>query len=115
MRNYDEWSDFQINVAVTIALDHYRVPIATYSAGFTDRNPNSVWSINPAHHHKEHHDYCNNPNDAWPIIESIWWKLLAPDEYGVTEWARHMRNEHDKDKLRAACIVFLKMKEQDND
>lgn len=54
---------------------------------------------------------CNSITDAWPIIQTIFWELLLSDKYGTTVWGRHMRHEDDSDKLRAAMIVFLKLKE----
>ena len=108
MRNYDEMSGFDINKAVQY------IELSKRYSGFSWCDVNGMFMLHSIGL-VAFKDYCNNPSDAWPIIESIWWKLLAADEYGVTEWARHMRDEHDKDKLRAAMIVFLKMKEQEND
>ena len=54
-------------------------------------------------------NYCGKPEDAWRIIESIWWDLLFSDELGVTTWGANMRDDkYFTDKLRAAMIVFLK-------
>ena len=54
-------------------------------------------------------DYCNNPSDAWPIIESIWDDLMLTDVNHNTEWDLGMKTDDRSDKLRAAMIVFLKM------
>ena len=86
--NYDEMSDAEINIAID------RLLVSEAQAHWIGIK-----------------DYCNNPSDAWPIIDSIWWELLLADEYGVTEWARHMRSNDDK--LRAAMICFLKLKESE--
>lgn len=58
-------------------------------------------------------DYCNNPSEAWPIIKTnhinIGW---AGDE----EWfARtvHTAKVFDVNPLRAAMIVYLMMKDEE--
>ena len=66
-------------------------------------------------------DYCNNPPDAWPIMkESL--IGVTPDEDGVTmhfygDWTAmaHCKNLQftDKNPLRAAMIVYLMMKDEE--
>lgn len=60
-------------------------------------------------------DYCNNPADAWPIIEAngiglrkqsnaLWCATRIGGEYP----------KYDKNPLRAAMIVFLQMQDANN-
>lgn len=60
-----------------------------------------------------HADYCNNPSDAWPVIESIWDELMREECRGCGEtvwlWAI---DEFKCGKFRAAMIVFLMMSEK---
>lgn len=60
-------------------------------------------------------DYCNNPSDAWPIIELIWEELMQADDYyqAHTKWDAYC-TDHNVGKLRAAMICFLKMKDAEN-
>ena len=59
--------------------------------------------------------YCSSPLDAWSIIELIWGRLMQVDAYyqAHTRWEAYCI-EHDVGKLRAAMIIFLKMKESEN-
>ena len=107
--NYEEMSDFEINRAVACRLDGNDLdifcrPMFSIDCYFSIPESSSVnWhrigyeSFNP----------CNNPSDAWPIINSIFWELMRSDELGVTEWAKRIRADDGSDKLRAAMIVFL--------
>ena len=64
-------------------------------------------------------DYCNNPSDAWPIIETNGISLIVDD--GAEHWSacrysggglpNLLIEVFNKNPLRAAMIVFLKMQE----
>ena len=59
------------------------------------------------------YDYCNNPSDAWPIIEK--YRISFLDQ--LTEWcvdAKGVSPIFDTRPLRAAMIVFLLMQEANN-
>ena len=106
--NYEEMSDFEINGYMAM-LRHGFSWIE-----FMDGYHGSVKCGNdasPGFAIIDVADYCNNPSDAWPIINSIFWELVRADELGVTEWARRIRADDGSDKLRAAMIVFLMMQE----
>ncbi len=108
--NYDELSDFEINklVAESLGLD---------AIGQSEReNNSSIWLYDL----QAYVDYCNNPNDAWPIIVEN--KMtIVPTTVGLKEWTAWHPNKglaattQDDNPLRAAMIVFLMMKESDND
>ena len=96
MKNYEEMSDFEINCRV-----HAEVM--------------QIYGLNSF----KARDYCNNQADAGPIIiENRIGTIPAPDN-GLWKAAhRKVGNDdtpyhftQDKNPLRAAMIVFLKMNE----
>ena len=102
--NYEEMSDFEVNGYVSMHMHGFSW--IEFVDGYTsyvkcgnERSPGFAMI--------EVTDYCNNPSDAWPIINSIFWELVRSDELGVTEWAKRIRADDGSDKLRAAMIVFL--------
>lgn len=107
MKDYSKMSDFEINKAVSACLG---VEVQEWSGkifGGVERKIDNVTSVIGVI------DYCNNPSDAWPIIKSnhinIGW---AGDE----EWfARtvHTAKVFDANPLRAAMIVYLMMKDEE--
>ena len=101
--DYDTASDFDINKAVAEALGILKDNVDIVGCGDSLElfDFDGSFFIN----------YCNNPSDAWPIIESIWWHLIEGDYVGITDWEKEMRADDDSDKLRAAMIVYLKMME----
>ena len=68
-------------------------------------------------------DPCNNPADAWPIITANRIGVIPATEHGVWRAAHRVIGEdsnprhftQDVNPLRAGMIVFLKMKEVEND
>lgn len=105
MMNYEEMSDFEINKQVAINRGGYQGHVEHMQHGVKEFDRASRGLL------FTERDYCNNPSDAWPIINSIFWELVRADEFGVTEWAKRMRADDGSDKLRAAMIVFLMMQE----
>lgn len=113
MKNYEEMSDFEINkrvaliVGVTFNCDGEPVRFVECDTGaYADFNEIEF-------------DPCNNPEDAEPIIiENRIGTIPAPDN-GLWKAAhRKIGNDdtpyhftQDKNPLRAAMIVFLKMNE----
>ena len=106
--NYSELTDFDINKLVAESIykdksfDHcfYGELIA---------NPNAIF-VGDSENFKIA-DYCNNPNDAWPIITQVWDELMREEcrGCGITVW-EHIISEYNCSRLRAACIVFLMSK-----
>lgn len=110
--NYEDMSDPEINKAVADALglkttSQYDDFIAVRKKGF------GQWV---------EVDYCNNPSDAWPIIFHSQISLTSPNSFGTEEiWdaeyfipknTGEVISENNKNPLRAAMIVFLKMKSE---
>lgn len=107
MKDYSKMSDFEINKAVALSLGIEVVEWNGKIFGGVERNIDNVTSVIGVI------DYCNNPSDAWPIINTnhinIGW---AGDE----EWfARtvHTAKVFDVNPLRAAMIVYLMMKDEE--
>ena len=56
-------------------------------------------------------DYCKKPSDAWPVIEKIWYELMAPmlditNDLVKTKWAVAME-DHQCTKLEAAMLIYV--------
>jgi hypothetical protein len=92
--NYDQMSDFEINVKVHIL-----------NGGLNNNDPTP--------------NYCNNPSDAWPLIVenkiNINWFLTCDKSEpfvcaGLSAF-NPREAKHPDNPLRAAMVVYLKMKE----
>lgn len=110
--NYEQMSDFEINKAVASALGHKDL-MADLWPGCENRvvicgeNPVAV-------------DYCNGPEDAWPIIKENGISLSAwQNGKDWTAWFAGNSMEHcapefshaSDNPLRSAMIVYLMMQE----
>lgn len=113
MKNYEEMSDFEINKSVALIIG---VPFNDdgETVRFVKCDTGSYADFNEIEF-----DPCNNPEDAEPIIiENRIGTIPAPDD-GLWKAAhRKVGNDdapyhftQDKNPLRAAMIVFLKMNE----
>ena len=119
--DYSKMSDQEINMVVASIIYPDRVVIESKS-----RPPSACIT---SHHPSKWVDYCNNPEDAWPIIvghklslinaDDEW--LCVPDDTavdGTTGDEVQMIYSGDghvhANPLRAAMIVFLMMKESAN-
>lgn len=114
--DYSKMSDFEINKAVAelqdCADDFY---ITEYTVSRHCKNGYTLDEV-------EAFDPCNNPSDAWPIIIEIWSTLMSivSYDYGVglgesktTLWDARAHMYGD-DKLRAAMICYLMLKEDES-
>ena len=97
MKDYSKMSDFEINKAVTTAL-------GMDVSGATEEN-NIMYGYVP--------DICNNPSDAWPIINIERIGVYPSEGPDFMPWiaAKNAFSVTDKNPLRAAMIVYLMMKE----
>lgn len=121
--DYGKLSDFEINKAVAeiaISGDWFLEP--------TDESPS--WFFNLGVESKNTvklPDYCNRPDDAWPIISAnrISVEYDSEDQcdvpaewvtaYGIDGLKVHVVAHQPCDKaLRSAMIVFLMMQESSN-
>ena len=115
MKDYSKMSDFEINKAVALSLGIEVVEWDGKIFGGVERKIDNVTSVIGVI------DYCNNPSDAWPLIESNLICLMAdvfcePQDGG--KWIaqpaygwQHERVRNDN-PLRAAMIVYLMMKDE---
>ncbi|ATX92332.1 phage protein NinX family protein [Citrobacter portucalensis] len=108
--DYSKLSNFEINKRVA------------------DIAMNGTWHVKPSHTDNdtggwlygsngiqtyELPDYCNNPTDAWPIIEK--YRISFLDQ--LTEWcvdAKGVSPVFEANPFRGAMIVFLMMQESAN-
>lgn len=110
--NYEEKSDFQINKAVAEVLglklsNHHNNNFGYYE---TIGAEGVMMFLRVS-------DYCNNPSVAWPIITENRINMIAewPGKNwycNVTPTVATIESYRDENLLRAAMIVFLKMKDK---
>ena len=103
--NYEEMSDFEINKLVAELFDDH------IFVRFESEDGGDLFNLNT---HKTV-NYCNNPNDAWPIIKENKIGLMFCSPYqaygkkiGIDMYEFKSHNEN---ALRACMIVFLMMNE----
>lgn len=118
MKDYASMSDFEINRRVLEIMCGFKVLGYAHSAD--GRSAGYRSNSGDSHHWV---DYCNNPAEAWPIItENRIGIIPAPDagkwksahrEVGKDDTPYHFTQSDNP--LRAAMIVFLMMKEGEND
>jgi len=95
--NYDDKTDFEINQLVAKAEGN-ALPIEAMGK-------------------HDIPDYCNKPNDAWPIILDCNMTVVSPCVPNKGVWSCFAENDGgdvtccDKNPLRAVCILFLMMNE----
>lgn len=60
-------------------------------------------------------DYCNNPSDAWPIINRERIGVYPSEGPEFMPWiaAKNAISVTDKNPLRAAMIIYLMMKDEE--
>lgn len=128
MKDYAAMSDFEINKRVAdIAMNgtwHVKPSHPDNDTGGWLYGSNGIQTY-------ELPDYCNNPADAWPIItatgislikctvDSVCWSAeIITDIDDVTDNLFQCQSSfdyQDTNPLRCAMIVFLMMKESEND
>ncbi len=117
--NFDDMSDAEINKAVAIAERRYvkpppfcEVEIIGDVENYYDGS-RTLWAC--------HASYCDSPDDAWPIIvenkievayhpiNKYWYSSI--NLYNGTDDFDYRFATDDENPLRAAVVVYLKMKE----
>ncbi|EFU2669866.1 DUF2591 family protein [Escherichia coli] len=103
--DYSQLSDFEINKRVFKAI------VGAKPLGYP-HNADGRSVGNEVNGNYRWYDYCNNPADAWPIIEKYRISIinLDEDEWGArgVAYCKSKRAIHEN-PLRAAMIVFLMM------
>lgn len=111
--NYDGATYFEINKAVAenqgLAIDYNQYP----------QNQVCVWGDQFSNGVLESYtvDYCNNPSDSWPIITDHGIDICflpVSNHWAATDSRDKEIYQLSSNPLRAAMIVYLKMKEQAN-
>lgn len=117
MKNYEDMSDFEINCEVLALFepDVNHMCLSESKGYFYDCGP-----VGDGWHQIDIPDYCNNPDDAWPIIVKYEIDVIQNNGQDcplATNSAVMMFRGDDvficqhENPLRAAMIVFLKMNE----
>ena len=107
--DYETAKDWELNVAVAKALGYDAMPVRFHEAAVATvyiKNGVPRAGLNQK-------DYCNNPSDAWPIIVENRIGFYATENKWRSsgcEWDTVVYSAYDAKPLRAAMIVFLKMK-----
>lgn len=125
MKDYASMSDFEINSAVhnpLLSEPYSMLFMGNDRIEWTSKDGRKVITDKVPYTKNGVHDYCNNPADAWPIL--LWNKItisapLPQHEY----WTAEKRDTDGEvldfyvgtNPLRSAMIVFLMMKESEND
>lgn len=110
--DYDKLSNFEINKLVAECLD-LSIDSEQYDQDCVvvhgDQFNNGIIEQYTV-------DYCNNPSDAWPIITENRIALDPPLRDLDDRWRCWFNpwQAFDVNPLRAAMIVFLKMKSEEN-
>ena len=128
MLNYEEMSDFEINMRVACSIDGVRVdengnPEYAIDCFLHSDNGISVKWLRCGNDEFEFFNPCNNPSDAWSIIME--YQISITKYEGLEKWDAHgggicVDYDHcivsdldcsysNKNPLRAAMIVFLMM------
>ena len=126
MKDYSKMSDAEIAMRVACSIDGVDVDdngIPKYAVDcYLYNSANSIKWLRVGDDEFEFFNPCNNPSDAWPLIESNLICLMAdvfcePQDGG--KWIaqpsygwQHERVRNDN-PLRAAMIVYLMMKDED--
>lgn len=123
MKDYASMSDFEINSAVHNALlnePYSMVFMGSDRIEWTSKGGEKIITDKVPYTKNGVHDYCNNPADAWPIIQEnrIMLNPYCADELWKCEipcnddgFMKTLAVAYDKNPLRAAMIVFLMMQE----
>lgn len=122
--DYSKLSDFEINSSVHNALmkEPYKIEFLGNDRIRWVRGSTDVTTEKVAYSKKSLKDYCNNPVDAWPIIDENNITIINDNSslrFAVSEVAayfngsNHIWSAHGNG-LRAAMITFLKMQESQN-
>ncbi len=114
--NYDEMSDFEINKAVAEALGHKLCEVILPNPARTHAAVMPTETLG-----QRNFDYCNNPSDGFPIITEnnigMWRGCLGLNLLADHWCSRGVEADDspvkDKNPLRAAMIVYLKMMEKE--
>lgn len=109
MTDYNAMSDFDINKWVAKSLGEYTEP--PYGCEEFKLGDAGAWYDDQGVINDCFVDYCNNPEDAWPIIEKYHICIVSTDVKS-NQWCAYNWDDCDdecwnENPLRAACTVYL--------
>ena len=112
MKDYSKMSDFEVDGYVSMHEHGFSW------IEFDDEMSSHVKCGNecsPGFAIVEVKDYCNNPSDAWPIINIERIGVYPSEGPDFMPWiaAKNAFSVTDKNPLRAAMIVYLMMKDEE--
>lgn len=122
---YEDMSDNQINKLIVELMHDPSEPYCILHNGVWHKSIGHIIGRYPDGAFKFVNDerwwipfpnYCNNPSDAWPIMNDARIEIKRDtcqahvSSYFNPEFVIHCRND-EKETLRAAMICFLKMKD----
>ena len=126
MKDYSKMSDAEIAMRVACSIDGVDVDdngIPKYAVDcYLCNSANSIKWLRVGDDEFEFFNPCNNPSDAWPLIESNLICLMAdvfcePQDGGkwIAQPAYGWQHERvlNDNPLRAAMIVYLMMKDEE--
>lgn len=105
---FKEMSDFEINCKVALYLGKH--PSSEHECLKTG----ACYLLTEDLGVREEFNPCNNPSDAWPIIQLIWVTLMSPPYRGYGTLWDNIVMKHNCGKLRAAMACFLELKQAQN-
>lgn len=109
--DYDKLSDFEINRCVAMTLDSVEYdengePLYAIDCFLEDNDTDVVYVYwHDRDDEQDKKDYCNNFEDAWPIIEGNGMTL----DINGTVYCNGESHSCEGKLLRAAMICFLKL------
>ena len=117
--DYSSLSDFEVNSAVHNALmdEPYKLEFLGNDKIRWVRGDTDVTTVRVDYNKNTFRDYCNRPDEAWPIIVQNRISIinLDGDEWGARGVADcNSKRVIHENPLRAAMIVFLMMQESAN-
>ena len=116
MKDYSKMSDFEINSAVhNIALDlGYRLEFIGNGVVKWSNGAEVITTTYIGYQKNGLHDYCNNPSDAWPIMDERKIGLtFVNGEWRASSVKVGYHEFSDANAFKAAMIVYLMMKDEE--
>ena len=116
MKDYSKMSDFEINSAVyNFALDlGYHLTFLGEDVIEWRKDGEVITTVKVDYTKNGLRDYCNNPSDAWPIMEEHKIGLaFVNGEWRASSVIAGYHEFSDTKAFRAAMIVYLMMKDEE--
>lgn len=117
MKDYGKMSDFEINsAAYNFALNlGYDLTFLGEDVIEWRKDGEVITTVKVDYTKNGLRDYCNNPSDAWQIINSERIGVYPSEGPEFMPWiaAKNAISVSDKNPLRAAMIVYLMIKDEE--